>query len=184
MPKADAKKLEEFQQISDKIASFAKKYNRTIEDSVLLPDEKNQPVKLLKRVLYYPSTFMLSHNAIKRVKTLSTNFCLAALSSDYGIQSDLIEQNLQLGTVFSEKNSTEEITKLIFTSTASSLIIPTAGYLIDLFGAIQIGAEFLIGGFFFSFVMVMVFNYFQYTTIRKDLKQKFNSIKEEIEKLE
>ena len=106
------------------------------------------------------------------------------MSSDYGIQSDLIEQNLQLGTVFSEKNSTEEITKLIFTSTASSLIIPTAGYLIDLFGAIQIGAEFLIGGFFFSFVMVMVFNYFQYTTIRKDLKQKFNSIKEEIEKLE
>jgi len=32
--------------------------------------------------------------------------------------------------------------------------------------------------------MVMVFNYFQYTTIRKDLKQTFNSIKEKIEKEE
>gem|GEM_PF-3851824 len=113
MPKQNAKKAVEFEQLSDKIAHFAKDYNKVIEDSVLIPAERNQTVKLLKRILYYPSTFMLSHNAIKRVKILSTNYCLAALSSDYAVPYNLIHQNKDIGAIFSEKNSTEEITKLV-----------------------------------------------------------------------
>lgn len=176
--------------VSVDIAQFAFKYNKTIENAFTV---EGILTKMLCKILLYPSRFMLKYNAVKRVCELNTSILVYALASKIALGEEVIDQNRELKSAFSEHHTVGDVVILIFSLISIGISTPAVYYILVAidqwlvnFG-LEFGLLFDLKIFFIislvTLVLVLAYNYIEYNRLRGKLKIEFDNIKKEIKSL-